>query len=295
MRASSMKQSRTCGLSGRLLVLVLVFNLMNDLPRQARPDEAVNQIRRENHRQRDRQDIFASDEQEGGGQNDGDHLWEGAFGAPIEGLEGGILHFTDHHEREKDHDDRHDVTPRRLCESLVQPATVIQPEQEQGDGGYRAGGGGNRETKKIPASTAACGCQTVETRQSKRAANQINRRDEPADFRVFFKDIVQHDAVHQKRRRGAKGNNVGQRVEFASERAVLSSEARHPPVQEVKNTGEDDKKNGVADGGTEGAGIGDVRSDDERQRQKAAKKISRRQQIREQINFQLRSLAFGSR
>ena len=112
---------------------------------------------------------------------------------------------------------------------------------------------------------------------------------------MFFKDIVQHDAMHQKRRRGAKGNNVGQRVEFASERAVLSSEARHPPVQQVKNAGEDDKEDGVADGWTEGAGIVDVRSDDERQRQKAAKEISRRQQVRQQKNFQLRSLAFGPR
>jgi len=40
----------------------------------------------------------------------------------------------------------------------------------------------------------------------------------------------------------------------------------HPPVQQVKNAGEDDKKDGVADGWAEGAGIGDVRSDDERQR-----------------------------
>src|SRR5439155_2192983 len=186
--------------------------------------------------------------------NDGDHFGERAFGARIRGLEGRIFHFTDHHEREKDHDDRQDVTSGRFCKSLVQPAAVNQPEQEQGDGGHRAGGGGNRETKKIPASTAARGRQTVEARQSKRAANQINRRNEPADFRVFFKDIVQHDAVHQKRRRGAKGNNVGQRVEFASERAVLSPEARHPPVQQVKNAGEDDKEDGVADGWTEGAG-----------------------------------------
>src|SRR5205807_8098498 len=111
----------------------------------------------------------------------------------------------------------------------------------------------------------------------------------------FFKDIVQHDAMHQKRRRGAKGNNVGQRVEFASERAVLSAEARHPPVQQVKNAGEDDKEDGVADGWTEGAGIVDVRSDNERQRQKAAKEISRRQQVRQQKNFQLRARAFGPR
>src|SRR5207249_3445645 len=77
--------------------------------------------------------------------------------------------------------------------------------------------------------------------------------------------------------------------------AVLASEARHPSIEQVKNAGQDDQQKGLADGGTEGAGIGDVRSDDERQRQEAAKKISGRQQVRQQIYFQLRNRAFARR
>jgi hypothetical protein len=72
---------------------------------------------------------------------------------------------------------------------------------------------------------------------------QINRGDEPADFRVLVAEyIVQHDPVHQKRRRDAERNQVGQRIEFAAKRAFVPAHARDAAVEQIENAREQNER-----------------------------------------------------
>ena len=109
---------------------------------------------------------------------------------------------------------------------------------------------------------------------------------------MLFKDIAQHDAVDQKRRRRAERNDVGQRVKFAPERTFIAAQPGDAAVQQVEEAGQDDEKNGVADDVVEIRG-GDVRLDDPRQREKAAEEVAGGQQIGQQINFEPGGLGFG--
>ena len=80
--------------------------------------------------------------------------------------------------------------------------------------------------------------ETIEPRQPERAADQINRRDEPADLRMLGKHVRQHDAMHEKRRGHAEGNQVRQRIKFAPERTFAAAHARDAAVEQIKNARE---------------------------------------------------------
>src|SRR5207249_805035 len=102
----------------------------------------------------------------------------------------------------------------------------------------------NGETEKLfAAATVRLRRQAVEPREPERAANQIHRRDKPAEFRMLFKDIAQHDAVDQKRRRRAEGNDVGQRIKFAPERTFITAHPGDATIEQVEETGQDDEEN----------------------------------------------------
>ena len=128
--------------------------------------------------------------------------------------------------------------------------------------------------------------QAIEARQPERAAEQINGGDEPADLPVFAKHVRQHDALHQKRRRDAERNQVRQRIEFAPERAFRAAQPRHPAVQQIKNARQQNERQREFDLGeiviARRIGLHDFG-----QRHETAKQIARRQQVRQEINFQL--------
>ena len=94
------------------------------------------------------------------------------------------------------------------------------------------------KAEKILAAAGGVGGQHIKPRQPEGAANQINRGDEPAEFRMLHKHVAQHDAMHQERRRDAERNQVRQRIEFAPERAFRAAPARHAPVEQIENARE---------------------------------------------------------
>ena len=128
--------------------------------------------------------------------------------------------------------------------------------------------------------------QAIEPRQPERAAEQINRGDEPADLPVFAKHVRQHDAMHQKRRRDAERNQVRQRIEFAPERAFRAAQPRHPAVEQIEDARQQNEREREFDL-AEVVIARRIGLDDFRQRHKAAEQIARRQQVRQKINFQL--------
>ena len=111
---------------------------------------------------------------------------------------------------------------------------------------------------------------------------------------MLFKDIAQHDAVDQKRRRRAEGNDVGQRIKFAPERTFITAHPGDATIEQVEETGQDDKENSVADDVVE-IGGGNVRLDDPCERKEAAEEVAGRQQIGQQINLEPGGLGFGRR
>ena len=52
----------------------------------------------------------------------------------------------------------------------------------------------------------------------------------------------QHDAMHQKRRGHAEGDDVGQRIELATERAFGPAHARHPAVEQIEDAGQQNEE-----------------------------------------------------
>ena len=92
--------------------------------------------------------------------------------------------------------------------------------------------------------------------------------------------------MHQKRGRDAERNQVRQRIKFTPERTVRAAQPRHPAVEQVKNAGQQNEGEGELDLGeieiTRRIGF-----DDFGQRHEAAKQVARRQQVRQEINFQL--------
>ena len=64
---------------------------------------------------------------------------------------------------------------------------------------------------------SSCG-RRIETRQSQRAAEKINEGDHPANPRK----LEQHDPIHHQRWREPEGDHIRQRIELASEGAVVA-------------------------------------------------------------------------
>ena len=141
-----------------------------------------------------------------------------------------------------------------------------------------AEGMGNPRNSLLPP-VVGHGREAVVARQTERAANQIDRSDEPAKLGVSWrKHVFEHDAMHQERRRGAEGNQVRQRIKFAAERAFRAAHARHPAVEQIEDAGQQDEAERHLDlakiVGSRGVGLHDLR-----QRHKAAEEVARRQQV----------------
>src|SRR5207244_2777052 len=103
----------------------------------------------------------------------------------------------------------------------------------------------------------------------------------PADLVVF----LQHDAMHQKSRSRAKGNQVRQRIELATERTFHPAHPGDAPVEQIKNAGQQNETKSQPD--VVKLAVLDIRLDDFGQRHETAEQISRREEVRQKINFQL--------
>src|SRR5437588_7576386 len=122
---------------------------------------------------------------------------------------------------------------------------VGEPEQKERDGCDQSRGRGNREPGEVLAAVRASRSfvirrRGVKTRETQRAAREINERDYPTCVWKF----VEHDAINHQRRRETKGNDIGQRIELAPERALMAAEARESPIQEIENERAENEPNG---------------------------------------------------
>ena len=107
------------------------------------------------------------------------------------------------------------------------------------------------------------------------------------------------EAMNQESGRRAEGNQVGQGIKFPAEIAFHSAHARQTAVEQVENAGQQDERQRQFDF-QKGAGVelaigADFRLHDLGQRHKAAEQISRRHQVGQKINFQLRLGPFALR
>src|SRR5437868_3342258 len=98
------------------------------------------------------------------------------------------------------------------------------------------------------------------------------------------KHIPQDNAMHQKCGSHAERHNISKRIEFAPERAFFTAHARKSPIEQIKNTGQQNENQGVANGSIVWMRLIEIRFNDTRQREESAEEISRRHQIRQEIN-----------
>src|SRR6185295_5100999 len=114
---------------------------------------------------------------------------------------------------EEKHDAGQHVTPGAARKILF-----IPPHHEERQGCHQSRRRWNWKPEEFLATAGSSLCgQTIESRQTEGAADQINRGDEPAYFRMLRENVFQHDAMDQKRRRDAEGNDVSQRIELPAE------------------------------------------------------------------------------
>src|SRR2546423_7697787 len=107
------------------------------------------------------------------------------------------------------------------------------PKQEQRDRSDKARGSWNWKAGEIFCRICAVlSCRgRIESRKTQRAAGEINEGEDPAGARK----ILEHDPINHQRRRQAKGNNVGERIEFAPESGFVSAKARKPAIEKIEN------------------------------------------------------------
>ena len=120
-----------------------------------------------------------------------------------------------------------------------------EPKQKQCDRRDQPGGGGNRETGEIfPAVSNGfsfvIGRCRVETGQTQRATRQVNESNDPTRIRKFVED----DPINHQRRCEPEGNNVGERIEFATERAFVSAQTCQSSIQKIENESAEDEPDG---------------------------------------------------
>ena len=117
-------------------------------------------------------------------------------------------------------------------------------------------------------------------------------------WRYWPKTSAQHDALDEKRRRDAEGNQIGEGIEFAAKRAFHAAHARDAAVEQIKNAREQNERERELDLPQNNCRAHRIGIHDFGQRHEAAKQISSREQVRQKINLQLlrpdrRAAVFG--
>ena len=120
-------------------------------------------------------------------------------------------------------------------------ALLVEPEQKNRERSDEPGRRGNREALEFLVRRGGiCRRQAIETRETQRAADQVNRGDDPA--RLVKLD--EHDAIDHERRRHAEGDDVGQRIELAAKRAIGPAQTRQPAIEQIENARSQDEPDG---------------------------------------------------
>ena len=96
--------------------------------------------------------------------------------------------------------------------------------------------------------------------------------------------------MHKKSRGHAKGNQVRQGIKFPSKRALHPAHPGQPPIEQIKNAGQQNKRQGRADFAV--AGRAGLSVDNLVQRHEATVEISRRHEVRQKIDSQGRLVFF---
>src|ERR1051325_11546552 len=226
--SNPVKTARRIGLTGEVILILFLLNLPPHLARNPRPDEAVDQIKREEDRQ-DVEENFVLEHQNQA-EKDGkeEQFYKRAARSHPQGFETGILHSADHHRRKEQQHDDQQVIP--VAQAAVALLFDVNDQQRKRSDQARRGWDGKTE-EVLAAATAGRSRQAVESSQSEGAANQVDRRNKPAQFRVRPKNVFQHHPMHQKGGGRAEGNHVGQRIELASERAINAAHAGDAAIE----------------------------------------------------------------
>ena len=103
---------------------------------------------------------------------------------------------------------------------------------------------------------------------------------------MVAEDVFENNPMHQKRGGHAKGNQIGQRIEFPAERALDAAHPRHPPVEQVEDAGQENETERDFD--RVKIPVREVGLHDLGQGYEPAEEIAGRQEVREEIDFELR-------
>ena len=129
------------------------------------------------------------------------------------------------------------------------------------------------------------GGDAVEAGQTQGATKQVDKGDDPSGL----VKVLQHDLVHQERRSQAEGNDIGQRVKLPAKGALVSAEARHAAVEEVKNAGAKDEGECGVVGMDRGFAtvVEQGPLDDLEHGGKATEEVPRRHEVRQEVDLRL--------
>src|SRR6266403_981733 len=264
-----------------LFLLDCFFDLTADLARDARTNEAIDQVKREKRRQDvgENLDLFVQDENQSDEQCCKDRLEEGAGRAQTEGFETGVPDRAHHHRREEQEHGGQKILP--VSEG---PVLLIEFDDEQREGSNQAGSRRNREPQEFLAGAVLpLRAQAVEPGEAKGPAKQINRGDEPTQFRLALNHVLQNHAMDQEGGGRAEGNQVRQRIEFAAEGAFDAAHARDPAIEQIEYARQQDKAQRDFD--RVKIARGDVGFYDFGQSNKAAEEVAGREEVGEKIDL----------
>jgi hypothetical protein len=105
---------------------------------------------------------------------------------------------------------------------------LMEINEQEGQRGDESGGHRDGKSAEIGGSSGVFRQrgETIEPRESHRAANQIDQSNAPAD--VAKRE--QHSFGQQHRRGHAEGNDVRERIEFLPEGGFLTAETGEPAI-----------------------------------------------------------------
>ena len=136
------------------------------------------------------------------------------------------------------------------------------------------------------------GGEAIKPCQSQSTADDVNRSDEPSNFRVRTKHVFQHNLVHEKCRHHAEGHHIGQRVELPAKGTFVTAQSRHAPVKDIKHARQQNQPQGVPDGAVVRIHPGKIGLHNFGQRKKSTEEVGRREQVGQEINLQFLAAAF---
>src|SRR4029077_1690538 len=205
----------------------LFFDFTPPFVRQPRSQKSVEQISQKKHRRHP----FVIHDREDEDKTDDKKTRNRFFRFPVKCLKARILETTEHHKGQQKHERRQNEFP--VPEVMF---AFGQPEQKKCDGCNETRRSRNGKPGEISVALSigrfVIGRRGIEARQTQRTAREIDKRYNPASARK----VLKNDPINHQSWRNAERNNVGQRIEFATKHALMSTEACEPTIQQVEKT-----------------------------------------------------------